>query len=36
MQVTLGYDPSGRLAGLAYPNGVTTAYGYDAKGRLES
>ncbi|MCA9501056.1 MAG: hypothetical protein KC588_17820 [Nitrospira sp.] len=36
MQVTLGYDPSGRLATIAYPNGVTTAYGYDTKGRLNA
>jgi YD repeat-containing protein len=34
--VTLGYDQSGRLASIAYPNGVTTAYGYDAKGRLNA
>ena len=36
MQVSLGYDPAGRLASIAYPNGVATAYGYDTKGRLDS
>ena len=34
-QVTLGHDPSGRLANIFYPNGITTAYGYDTRGRLD-
>ena len=34
MQVILGYDPAGRLASIAYPNAVATAY--DTRGRLDS
>ena len=29
------YDPAGRPASRTYPNGVTSAYTYDAAGRLE-
>ena len=36
MNVTLGYDPAGRLTSIVYPNGVNTVYGYDTKGRLDS
>jgi RHS repeat-associated protein len=30
----LGYDANGNRASLAYPNGVTTRYGYDTRNRL--
>ncbi len=36
MEVSLSYDPAGRLQNIVYPNGVVSAYGYDAKGRLDS
>jgi len=32
--ITLGYDPTGRVASFVFPNGVVTAYDYDAQGRL--
>ena len=35
-QVSLGYDPSGRLASLVYPNTVVTQYDYDIQGRLDA
>ncbi len=36
MAVNLSYDSTGRLENIVYPNGVVSAYGYDAKGRLDS
>ncbi len=36
MAVNLNYDPAGRLQDIVYPNGVVSAYGCDAKGRLDA
>ncbi len=36
LNVNFAYDPTGRLSTITYPNGVVSAYGYDARGRLDS
>ena len=34
METTYEYDPAGRVAVQAHPNGATTYFSYDLSGRL--